>query len=67
MTIVRDADDNEKEIDTEKCAFCKGNSSVLKPGVKQEEGKLVYMTSQEWCAEALVCAATIDWDKVYNK
>lgn len=58
MAIVKDYEDNNKEIDTEKCEYCKGNSAVRK-------SDQTLMTSQEWCAEVGTCAATIDWDKVF--
>ena len=67
MTIVKAHEDGSKEIDTETCEYCKGDSNCLKPGVPQVRDKLVYMTSQEWCADTGVCAATIDWEKIYGR
>jgi hypothetical protein len=59
MVLVADYSDDDKEIDTEKCKYCKGNSAVRKPDQ-------TLMTSKEWCAETETCAATIDWDKVFH-
>lgn len=60
MAMVKDNDDDSREIDTDTCLFCKGNSSVIKKDRS-------YMTSKELCEEVKTCAATIDWDRVFNK
>lgn len=43
------------------CELCKGESTL---GHSTENRN---MTSEEWCREFDVCAATIDWDKVYGR
>lgn len=59
MPKVKDYSDDSVEIDTDTCKYCTGNSSVIK-----KDG--TRMTSKEWCEEVNTCAATIDWDKVFN-
>lgn len=60
MATVKDSGNREVEIQTEDCSYCNGNSSV-----KKSDGNM--MTSQEWCTEQGTCAATIDWDQVYQR
>jgi hypothetical protein len=59
MAIVKDWEDPKKKINTSTCKYCTGDSAVRNP-----DGSL--MTSKEWCTEVETCAATIDWDKVYD-
>lgn len=41
------------------CRFCTGKSAV------REDGRL--LTSWEWCRRFDTCAATVDWDRVFNR
>lgn len=44
----------------EPCTYCTGNASLRK-----NNGLL--MTSWEWCQEMDTCAATVDWDEVFDQ
>jgi len=44
--------------------MCQGDSAVVKG--RDEDGTPVYMTSAEWCESMNACAATIDWELIFN-
>jgi hypothetical protein len=47
------------------CELCTGDSAVVTG--RDEDGKPVYLTSWQWCQQANVCAATIDWEAVSGR
>ena len=57
--LVEDHETKAIDIDTTMCEYCKGDSAV-----PNSSGG--YLTSKQWCEKFKVCAATIDWEKVYN-
>lgn len=53
--------ENLPEIDPQTCRYCRGYSNARKPG-----GGGRY-TSDEFCTEFDVCAATINWRELFPR
>lgn len=67
-TEMSESGNEAKHCPAKPCRYCRGNSSVVL-GYKEKDGNKepVYQTSWDWCKEMNTCAATVDWDKIFNR
>lgn len=59
IPVERDDSGNASFCPDKPCELCTGFSSIRKA-----DGTLE--TSYEWCTEMKTCAATVDWDEVFD-